>query len=301
MPILKRLRNWFFQVTATLTNPGERFLKYDQPTEETYRNLFESVPFFLEENDRAKIDMQGLVHRSTDAEAKNYDETDLTTKTKAIMPYQLPEVKDVLQSIIGNITTYNGEIVNVRIASNVSEDINYDKRNVFIVELHPDFITWLENELVNSLTTTDIPGGLTGQVLTKNSNLNNDYSWQYPLPSGLAEQVLVRNSLSPMDYSWQFLFPSGNVNDVLVKTGSGQFQYSWQNLPYYVTFHVTQNPETFYVVMPFDVQPNLLYVDPNINLLTPLPFVILANTPFAFQFSISYGTEGVALFSLLRV
>jgi hypothetical protein len=276
MPILKRLRNWFFQVTATLTNPGERFLKYDQPTEETYRNLFESVPFFLEENDRAKIDMQGLVHRSTDAEAKNYDETDLTTKTKAIMPYQLPEVKDVLQSIIGNITTYNGEIVNVRIASNVSEDINYNKRNVFIVELHPDFIAWLENELVNSLTTTSIPGGLTGQVLTKNSNLNNDYSWQ-------------------------FLFPSGNVNDVLVKTGSGQFQYSWQNLPYYVTFHVTQNPETFYVVMPFDVQPNLLYVDPNINLLTSLPFVILANTPFAFQFSISYGTEGVALFSLLRV
>lgn len=251
MPILKRLRNWFFQVTATLTNPGERFLKYDQPTEETYRNLFESVPFFLEENDRAKIDMQGLVHRSTDAEAKNYDETDLTTKTKAIMPYQLPEVKDVLQSIIGNITTYNGEIVNVRIASNVSEDINYNKRNVFIVELHPDFIAWLENELVNALPTTDIPGGLTGQVLTKNSNLNNDYSWQY--------------------------------------------------LPYYITFHVTQNPETFYVVMPFDVQPVLLYVDPNINLLTPLPFVILANTPLALDFSISYGTEGVALFSLLRV
>ncbi|MDW8297643.1 MAG: hypothetical protein RMJ97_12255, partial [Raineya sp.] len=109
MPIMKRLRNWFFQVTATPTLPGQRFLKYDQPTEETYRNLFESVPFFLETEDRAKIDMQGLVHRSTDAEAKGYDETEQTTKTKAVVPYQLPEVKDIIQTLQGILTQYNGD------------------------------------------------------------------------------------------------------------------------------------------------------------------------------------------------
>lgn len=276
MPVLKRLRSWFFQITATLSNPGVRFLKYDQPTEETYRNLFESIPFFLEPDDRAKTDMQGLVHRATDAEAKGYDETEQTTKTKAVVPYQLPEVKDIVQTIIGNISTYTGNIINVRIASNISEDVNFDKRNVFIVELDNNFIAWLENELSNTLSNVNIPGGDVGQVLTKNSNLDNDYSWQYPLPAGFKDQVLVRNSNLPTDYSWQ-------------------------NIPYLITFHVTQNPESFYIVMPFDVSPSVAYIDSNLSIISMIPPVINANTPTLVNVQINSGTEGVVLFSLTRV
>lgn len=276
MPILKRLRNWFFQVTATLTNPGERFLKYDQPTEETYRNLFESVPFFLEENDRAKIDMQGLVHRSTDAEAKSYDETEQTTKTKAVVPYQLPEVKDIIQSIIGNLTTYTGNIVNVRIASNSVEDINHDKRNVFIVELAPAFIAWLEAELNNALVNIPpIPGGIAGQVLTKQSDTDGDYIWSYPLPAGNAIQYLVRNSNLPIDYSW--------ID---------------QN--YIITYHVTSSsPELFFFYLPYNANITYLFVSSNVSY-GSLPTNYTANNLLSFSANLTSGTDGAIVVSATR-
>lgn len=277
MPILKRLRNWFFQITATPTTPGTRFLKYDQPTEETYRNLFESVPFFLEVGDRAKIDMQGLVHRSTDAEAKSYDETEQTTKTKAVVPYQLPEVKDIIQSIIGNLTTYTGNIVNVRIASNIAEDANFDKRNVFIVEFAPAFIAWLEAELNNALVNIpSIPGGIAGQVLTKQSSLTGDYTWQYPLPSGSAIQYLVRNTSAPTDYSW--------------------FD---QN--YYITYHVTSNtPETFFLYLPFNANLVYLYTSANVTYVT-MPLSYTANTVQSFTANLTSGTDGIIVISVTRL
>lgn len=276
MPILKRLRNWFFQITATPTTPGTRFLKYDQPTEETYRNLFESVPFFLEVGDRAKIDMQGLVHRSTDAEAKSYDETEQTTKTKAVVPYQLPEVKDIIQSIVGNLTTYTGNIVNVRIASNIAEDANFDKRNVFIVELDPAFITWLENELANITSSPPvILGGLTGQVLTKQSGTDGDYIWSYPLPAGNAIQYLVRNSNLPIDYSW--------ID---------------QN--YIITYHVTSSsPELFYFYLPYNANITYLFASSNVSY-GSLPTNYTANNLLSFSANLTSGTNGAIVVSATR-
>lgn len=196
---MRRLRNWFFQVTATPTTKGKRFLKYDQPVEDTYRDLLDSMPLFNETDDRALDTQQGLVYRSTNTEAKGYDETELTTKTKAIMPYQLPEVKSI-NNIIDEIDTidipsFNGNIVEVNIASSLAEDSNYDKRNVFLIKLTDTFLTWIRNALlyfynkiqdiqqditnINNIN-IGITGGTTGQYLRKNSSINYDYSWYTP-------------------------------------------------------------------------------------------------------------------------
>jgi len=196
---MRRLRNWFFQVTATPTTKGKRFLKYDQPVEDTYRDLLDSMPLFNETGDRALDTQQGLVYRSTDTEAKGYDETDLATKTKAVMPYQLPEVKSKSNTINEidpiDIPAFNNNIVEVSIASSLTEDSNYNKRNVFLLRLTDVFLTWLRNALlyfynkiqdiqqditnINNIN-SGIAGGTTGQYLRKNSNTNYDYSWHTP-------------------------------------------------------------------------------------------------------------------------
>jgi hypothetical protein len=198
MAVMKRLKSWFFTVT---TNKS-RFRSLDTPTEETYRNLFESLPAFLETEDRAKENMQGLVHKATDSEAKSYDETETSTKTKAVVPSQLPELiegENTIEQIENNIPAFTGSTVEVTIASNVTESPHFNKRNVFILSLKQTFISWLRDALtyfnntiislndtiVNLNTTinnnitniTNLNGGDTGQYLEKQSNTDGDYAW----------------------------------------------------------------------------------------------------------------------------
>ena len=51
----KKLRKQdFFVVTKTALARGYLFLTGDRPSEDTFRNLLESVPFFAESEDRAR-------------------------------------------------------------------------------------------------------------------------------------------------------------------------------------------------------------------------------------------------------
>lgn len=227
---MKRLKNWFFTVTATTNTKGKRFLKYDQPVEDTYRDLIDSVPFFNETEDRAKIDSQGLVHKATNQEAKEYNETELTIKTKAVVPSQLPEVKSVSQTISPTPFTllYQENIIETNIANNDTEDINYDKRNVFILSISQSFIDWLTgsfsaisntiSDIYNTISTTisnlNLNGGTTGQYLRKNSNIDNDYSWVSSTFEGYV--VINCNNTNQID---RVAFPF-NVN-ISVETNIG--------------------------------------------------------------------------------
>ena len=217
---MRRLRQWFFTITATATTKGKRFLKFDQPVEETYRDLTDSVAFLNEVEDRAKIDSQGLVHKASDEEAKSYDETETNTKTKAVTPSQLPEIKSPIQEIEEvnqDIPAFQNKIIDIDIAVNETQDINFNKRNVFIAKISDSFLTWLRGSLsyltglLNSLNInlSYLAGGNENQVLAKNSDNDFDFKWvdiestnvDY-LKGGNEDEVLAKNSNSDFDFKW---------------------------------------------------------------------------------------------------
>lgn len=282
---IKRLKNWFFQVTATLTSKGKRFLKYDQPVEDTYRDLIESVPFFLETDDRAKETEQGLVHKASDAEVKAYDETELNTKSKMVSPYQIPEVVSDSNTITGNTLVnpdFIGNAIDVEIATNLTAYPNADKRNIFIVRLSNAFTTWLSDFFNNFISIfqsfrSNFSGGLAGQVLAKASNIDEDFVWidvssSSGISGGLVGQVLVKNSSTDYDYSWVYL--------------SEQIIYQVESA----------SPLSFSFYYPYDANLSVLYVSAMVSL-SPLPISYTANTEISFSASGS----GIFVLNVQRV
>lgn len=203
MDIKKRLKSWFTTVTADDDNniKGSRFLKEDEPTEENYRNLLKSVPFFEEQEDRAKSSQQGLTHAATNDEAKSFDEVETATKTKVVQPHQLPELSEETQliSTINNVPEFNDSIVEASI------DAGQTKRNSYILRLKSTFIAWLTTNILNRLVPS---GGGSGQVLKKNSNTDYDMGWaddelgnQVP-DGGVQYNILIKNSAADGDVVW---------------------------------------------------------------------------------------------------
>ena len=86
----RRARAYFFINTGT---PGVRFLQYDEPTEQTFFELFESVGFISDCRDTAKKNEQGFVVCAKDIDAIQRDSTpDANGYTKSVLPHQLPNV-----------------------------------------------------------------------------------------------------------------------------------------------------------------------------------------------------------------
>lgn len=224
---MRVLKKWFFEITATPLKRGTRFLRLDQPVEQTYRNLVDSVPFFEEQEDRAKDTQQGLVYAATDAEAKSFDESELSSKTKAVQPHQLPEVTSESQTIsLPNGVTYSGEVVEVEISNTLPSS---DKRNIYVVKIN-EFVlgayTSVIQTLRSALTALEtafnafrnlFTGGTTGQVLAKNSNGDFDFSWQ-----SIQESDYVSFILPPgvLDYTFYVSF-AFNKNTTVVFADAG--------------------------------------------------------------------------------
>ena len=86
----RKARSYFFLNTGT---PGVRFLQYDEPTEGTFRELFEAVGFISDCRDTAKKNEQGFVVCAKDTDSEARDSTpDSNGYTKAVLPHQLPNV-----------------------------------------------------------------------------------------------------------------------------------------------------------------------------------------------------------------
>jgi hypothetical protein len=81
-------RTFFFLSTGT---PGVRFLKYDKPTELSFRQLFDSVGFLKEKDDTSTISTQGFTKLASDAVAQNRDSTPGSDFfALSVRPHQLP-------------------------------------------------------------------------------------------------------------------------------------------------------------------------------------------------------------------
>lgn len=159
-------RNWFYEIKKTLFNKGVRFRNFDKPNQNTFENLTDSVLFKTEKSDRAKEDIgefdasvNGHVVLATDAQVIGLEDKP-TDRSLVVQPSQTTTVSNNID-FIGD---FIGNVFNV-----VRRPITTRKEYFFV--LNTEFKTWLLNRLIPS-------GGFLGQVLTKNSNSNNDVSWK---------------------------------------------------------------------------------------------------------------------------
>lgn len=96
-----------------------------------------------------------------------------------------------VQGLYQNPSTYTLDSANSRLTFNTPVPAGY-QINVILLTGLPS-------------ATSTIPGGFTNQVLAKNSNTANDFSWKDPtftFPGGTAGQVLTKNSTTVNDFSW---------------------------------------------------------------------------------------------------
>lgn len=81
-------RNWFF--TSPPSTAGDRFVRNNIPSEQTYRNLLDSIALKLEINDTAREGGQGLVKLATDAEVMSRTSMASGEMQTVTRPHQLP-------------------------------------------------------------------------------------------------------------------------------------------------------------------------------------------------------------------
>ncbi len=121
--------------------PGDRFLSDDLPTEQTYRDLFDSITFVLNKEDSAKENFQGLVKTASGGNVKNNTAPN-DGFTYAAQVKNLPTVKDKIQTI-KNLTA--------KLVTAVANPSSLDN-NDYTVELSAEFLSFLSTELNNLQT-----------------------------------------------------------------------------------------------------------------------------------------------------
>tara|TARA_R100001594_G_scaffold36459_4_gene66235 strand:+ start:38210 stop:39538 length:1329 start_codon:yes stop_codon:yes gene_type:complete len=128
----RKARAYFFLNTGT---PGVRFLQYDEPTEGTFRELFDSVGFLSDCRDTAKKEEQGFVVCAKDQNAIDRDSTpDANGYTKSVLPHQLPNVyaKDdgcgvEVTQVINTRDCCDGTALDFEVTNTMVVDDNDDK------------------------------------------------------------------------------------------------------------------------------------------------------------------------------
>lgn len=147
---MRQLRNWFFQITATATKRGNRFVNGDKPNLDTFKALVESTIFKTEADDRAKENdlsadlntLNGHVVAATDVEAKA-NAAKPADRTLVAQPSQLPTV-----SASGSLTITAAEQPTLELTDEVILDEEIDAgettRNSFIISIQSGLNTWLQ-------------------------------------------------------------------------------------------------------------------------------------------------------------
>jgi hypothetical protein len=124
----KRNRGYFFEDVSS----NDRFLETDEPTEQVFRDLFDSIPFFNELSDTSQSNQQGLVKKSTDANAKSYT-TPADGFSYHVSPHNLPQVVSTDNTVEVEVSTTETDNdkrnifdLSVNIGGGATEDISYD-------------------------------------------------------------------------------------------------------------------------------------------------------------------------------
>lgn len=163
-------RSYFRENTKVINadgsvTPGDRFLSTDEPTEETFKRLIESVAYISELDDRAKESEQGLVKTTNGANAKA-GVTPNDGATYAAQIANLPRVSTIAQTIDSL------QAVLVTAKPKTTDTL----RNDYEIGLSTDFIQWLSQQLQtlsDAIDAIDVPdvSGLTQQVDTNTQNI----------------------------------------------------------------------------------------------------------------------------------
>lgn len=88
--ITRFVRSYFYENTGS---PGYRFRKGDEPTQDSFQKLTDSVGFITSADDTATISAQGFGKLATDANSYGLNSTvDIDSYSKVVQPHQLPVV-----------------------------------------------------------------------------------------------------------------------------------------------------------------------------------------------------------------
>ena len=218
MPVRKN-RAWNFAPTAVAPNiVGTRFVNGDEPPQQTFEILFDSVGFILEQEDRAKTNEQGFVRLVTDAQAKANQSPD-TSWSYAVKPEQLPTVEAVQPS------KNSDEPIELK----VEADVSNSSRNKYLASLTPEFKTWLFAQLVTE-------GGTQGQRLTKASGTDFDTEWTdepsvNEVPTGGTSTDVLNGDSDWVNAKTIAGLNGGNTDQVLTKTSGVDGAFAWSDAP----------------------------------------------------------------------
>lgn len=201
-------RSWFFTTSGDTKISGfwQRFLGggISKPTENTFRNLTDSVAFHSEVNSAAQIDSnaalenkQGLVILSTDANAKAGNNTALgsTGGSVVIQPSQLPTVEAGEATPIGDMP---------EVSFNVTADPTVTTRNNYLLTLSSDFSNWLISRLFKA-------GGTIGQVPVKTSSNSYEWGWSNEYRTSSSTSLSIPSTL-PTSVTFDTTAPADSMS-----------------------------------------------------------------------------------------
>lgn len=167
---MSKLRNWFFEITKTSIKKGTRLRNEDIPTQDTFKQLTESVVFKTESNDRAKLDT-GAFNENTAGHVTLA--TDAQTRANTANPSDRALVVTPSQTTTLSVdtTVYNNPL-GFFTGATISRTLNTNilTRKDYFLSLTVQFKNWLFDRLIPS-------GGLTGQVLKKISDTDLHFEW----------------------------------------------------------------------------------------------------------------------------
>lgn len=176
----KKKKSSFFLTTKTSLTRGWLFLTGDRPSEQTFRDLYESVPFFANYQDRAKEedgssnieDLQGLSIKAQDSQVIDRAQEKSDYKSWFVQPSQVTEtasedgtttIGTVDASGTGGGTPYTGDTVTV------ARDTSTTTHNRYLVSMASSLWVWLGElfDQVQNMIPRLVPeGGTLGQILT---------------------------------------------------------------------------------------------------------------------------------------
>lgn len=211
-----RLRNWFFEVTQTISDFGTRFRTNDRPPQATFEDLLESTIFKTEPNDKATTDQNGHVRIASAAEAKG-NASQPPYYTSVIIPEQLPQVYPLIYAYGEEVDDFNGYTLDS------TEDTSGSNKK-FRIKVSQDFYNWIRTT-INSSTTPTLP-----QATATNISGNQDVEAyvnpsQLPSVSGTTQAASADTNTftgNPLTVTLYTANDSGaNSNQYLLKFSEG--------------------------------------------------------------------------------
>ena len=171
-------KGWFFEVTGTELLPGVRLRDGDQPNQNTFENLLESVILKADQDSKAKEDVgtfrediPGVVVLSTDEQAKA-NIAQKPDRSLVVQPHQLPTVvsTDSNISVVKSAEASRNEY-EISVVGNLG-GLNSNKQGIKFIDNFWDAISFTDDKSLHLKTGSDF----VNQKIAGSSSLQADSS-----------------------------------------------------------------------------------------------------------------------------